>query len=163
MLCEEGVSPRTRRIQGGLMILAHKLHLTTFNRRHLIILAIVPMSCQGGPFFQTLDMVKHYPRILHVTFDLHTLLGRFTDIVKTNILSLKWPRNLLPWTYLKLEWSLSAIILSIVPISLWTKCFETNTKSRQFGEAKVVKLSMTTSRNKHARWRPSRFDGDFSK
>src|SRR6202048_5118022 len=75
------------------------------------------------------------------------LPGRSTDILKTNTLSFDCPGNRLPWTNLKAEWSLSAIILSIVPIPLRKKRFDPDTKLRQFEDAGVLNLSMTTSKD----------------
>lgn len=44
---------------------------------------------------------------------------------------------------------LSAIILSKVPILLRTKCFDLYTKLRQFGDASVLNLLMTTHKDEY--------------
>lgn len=83
------------------------------------------------------------------------------DNLKTNTLSLDYPKNLLPWTYLKPEWSLSFMILFIIHIPLRTKLLPPNTKLQQFGEARVLNLSTAISKDELAKWCPSSFNEDL--
>ena len=62
------------------------------------------------------------------------LLGRSTNILKTNTLSFDCPGNRQPWTNLKK----SDIILSIVFIQRRKKCFDPNTKFRKEGKINLL-------------------------
>lgn len=67
------------------------------------------MAHQGGQLFKYLtwsNIVNKFAISLptYIRFTRSTpLLRRSSDILKTNILFLDCPRNLLPWMYLKLE------------------------------------------------------------
>ena len=89
-------------------------------------------------------MVKYNPYILHVPTDLHPFNKLHTTTLKTNTLSFDCPGKS---TTMDKPQSLSAIILSIVSIPLRKKRFDPNTKLQQFGDARVLNLSMTTSKD----------------
>ena len=70
-------------------------------------------------------------------------------ISKPDNLFLDYLENLLPWTYLEFEWPLSAMISSVIFISLQTKKIWSSIKKLQhYGKARVVHVSMSTSKNK---------------
>jgi hypothetical protein len=50
-----------------------RLHVTYGNGHDLAIRCIVHMTCHSGPLLDTLDMVKHEPRILEISSWLHVL------------------------------------------------------------------------------------------
>ena len=121
------------------------------------VLAIIHITRKGGPILETFNIINHYPWIFHIspTYTGLTrstpLPGRSTYILKTNTLSSDCPVHLLSLTYLKHRWSLSAMILFVVPIPQRTKRFKPNTKLRQFGETRELNISMTTSNDEPPR------------
>ena len=140
----------------SLQIVCHNTQWSTHT-----ILVIVHMIYEGGPVLEMFDMVNHYPWIFHISSNKHMLNKIYTTPLKVykhfkaKYFVFGLARNLLQWMYLKLVWYLSAIILSINFIPLQTKCLEPQKKLQQFGEARVLNLFMTTSKNQHARWCPS--------
>lgn len=77
------------------------------------------------------------------------------------LVHLPYPKNLLPWTYLKLEWSLSAILLSIVSIPLLNNMFWAQYEVMIIWRGKSNILFMATSRDEHVGWYPSPFYEDL--
>ncbi len=48
-----------------------RLYVVNYNGEHFVVHQVVNMTSHGGPFLNTLDMIKHQPTILQITTKLH--------------------------------------------------------------------------------------------
>lgn len=97
----------------------------------------MPSSSSSSNSYHGQILYRHSPSFLwlHDLYKIHII-----DVLKTNILSFDWLKNMLPWMNLKMEWSFNANTKI-----LCTCLFDHETKSRQFEDTNIPNLSMATS------------------
>ena len=133
----------------------------------MVISTVIHIASYCRPVLQTFDMVKHNTRILYVLPDLHFLYKLHTITCKVykdleNKQFVLW----LPWESTTMNELESRIIFechnSIYSFySTMQKTLDPDIMLQQFGDVRVLNLSMITSKSELTKWWPLLLAGDL--